>query len=72
MIMCNYSLMNLRFAHSYYYKIVPTAYITSSRRSHAYHLLFWSIYENIGLSKLGQDRVKCALLPIKVLKIGMV
>jgi nitrogen fixation NifU-like protein len=30
------------------------------------------IFENIGLTNLGQARVKCALLSLKVLKMGMV
>ena len=30
------------------------------------------VYENIGLKKLGPARVKCALIPLKVLKLGMV
>ncbi|MGC1929506.1 MAG: SUF system NifU family Fe-S cluster assembly protein [Candidatus Nitrosopolaris sp.] len=30
------------------------------------------IFENIGLTKLGPARVKCALLSLKVLKMGMV
>lgn len=30
------------------------------------------VYKNIGLKKLGPARVKCALLQLKVLKLGMV
>jgi len=30
------------------------------------------ILENIGLTNLGPARIKCALLPLKVLKMGMV